>query len=840
MVDVALGPIVNAVAASLARQVAHADSASVDWGKVGALATVVSIAVAVVGIVVTAAIAVWPAWRTKRQQREAAQRAADATASGRQGELRAMARYVGAADAAELDFLGVAASQAQDRSYLPRPDFDELIRTSLAAERFVVVTGESAAGKSRSALEAARQLWPQHTLVAPIRAGLPRDGLRRIVELVDSDRSPVILWLDDLDQYLAAGALTVDLLSSWAARSPGVTVLATMQAVEWGNWRFPTGQRKEVKTSVQAITTGELEVEEVGAQAAAVLGQATRVELARTLQTAEEREEASRRYGPHDWAAFGLGEVLAAGPDLLAKLHDGRDSHPWGYAIAEAAMDWRQTGVGRPITSAELKSLAVLYLPEWASRFEDFGDGLAWVTAPIKPGSEVRIVYPRFRGQDQHDHFEIHEYVAASRRSLRLGRSWPWLLRCESITAQELMRIAATADSRRQPEVAIAVYGQVVERFGDAPESALREQAARALVSRGLLLMQEAQVEAAVGVFDQVVERYGEAPEPALREQVARALINKGFAFGEQGPQNSAIAVFEQVMERYGEAPEPALRESVAMALVMKGIALGQQAQPQAAVGVFDQVAERYSEAPALTVRGIVSMALVAKGIALHDQGQTEAEVGVYEQVVERYGEAPEPTLRQRVAMALVAKGIALHDQGQTEAEVGIYDEVVERYGEALEPALREQVARALVAKGIALGQQGQSEAAVEVNDEVVEWYGEALEPALRKQVARALVAKGIALGQQGQPEAEVAVYDQVVERYGGAPEPAIRERVASALVNKGITLDQQGQPEAAIAVYDQVVERCLFRRIRTPGPEFSNTLAAEARGVFGGGLVDP
>jgi hypothetical protein len=39
-------------------------------------------------------------------------------------------------------------------------------------------------------------------------------------------------------------------------------------------------------------------VDEVGEQAAAVLGQATKVELARKLQTAEERREASRRYGP--------------------------------------------------------------------------------------------------------------------------------------------------------------------------------------------------------------------------------------------------------------------------------------------------------------------------------------------------------------------------------------------------------------------------------------------------------------------------------------------------------------------------------------------------------------
>ncbi len=80
-------------------------------------------------------------------------------------------------------------------------------------------------------------LWSDHE-VAPIRSGLRRDGPQRIVDLVRSPRSPVILWLGDLDQYLATSAL-VDLLGRWAARNPRVTVLATMQAVEWGTGVFP-------------------------------------------------------------------------------------------------------------------------------------------------------------------------------------------------------------------------------------------------------------------------------------------------------------------------------------------------------------------------------------------------------------------------------------------------------------------------------------------------------------------------------------------------------------------------------------------------------------------------
>jgi TolA-binding protein len=66
------------------------------------------------------------------------------------------------------------------------------------------------------------------------------------------------------------------------------------------------------------------------------------------------------------------------------------------------------------------------------------------------------------------------------------------------------------------------------------------------------------------------VARFGDAPEPALREQVAKALVNKGVTLGELGRSEEAAGVYDQVVARFGDAPEPALREQVAKALRMK------------------------------------------------------------------------------------------------------------------------------------------------------------------------------------------------------------------------------------------------------------------------------
>ena len=82
-----------------------------------------------------------------------------------------------------------------------------------------------------------------------------------------------------------------------------------------------------------------------------------------------------------------------------------------------------------------------------------------------------------------------------------------------------------------------------------------------------------------IAVYEEVVRRFGEAGEPALREQVAKALVNKGVRLGALNRSQEAIAVYEEVVWRFGEAGEPALRATVALAKTLS--ASSGQAGPQ-------------------------------------------------------------------------------------------------------------------------------------------------------------------------------------------------------------------------------------------------------------------
>jgi tetratricopeptide (TPR) repeat protein len=374
--------------------------------------------------------------------------------------------------------------------------------------------------------------------------------------------------------------------------------------------------------------------------------------------------------------------------------------------------------------------------------------------------------------------------------------------------ARVLFNRGITQSQLNQSEAAIASYDEVLRRFGEATELALREQVAKALINKGFTQSQLNQSEAAIASYDDVLRRFGVTTEPALREQVAKALINKGFTQSQLNQSEAAIASYDDVLRRFGEATEPALREQVANALINIGNRQGQLNRSEAAIASYDDVLRRFGEATEPALREQVAKALINKGNRQGQLNQIEAAIASYDDVLRRFGEATEPALREPVAKALVNKGVTQGQLNQSEAAIASYDDALRRFGEATEPALREQVAKALINKGVTQGQLNQSEAAIASYDQVLRRFGEATEPALREQVAKALINKGNRQGQLNQSEAAIASYDEVLRRFGEATEPALREQVANALINKGVTQGQLNQIEAAIATYDEVLRR--------------------------------
>ena len=258
--------------------------------------------------------------------------------------------------------------------YVPRQVDAELDRA--LGERpfpFVLVVGDSKAGKSRTAFEAARRLS---------RDGQPHDpavlvpkttaNLSKILDLdppPDLRTPPALVWLDHLTEGELAGL------------SPGLLDRLRGRAIVLGTI---TAQRYD---RVHASDS------EAGRSARQTLARATVVRLD-SEPTEDERSAAQTAY-PAEQFDVGIGEQLVAAEQLVERYDNARQgAEPHGWAVVQAAIDWVRMDVGRPIRSPELAELYPLYLTAIrpTAQPKDLTEVLEWACQPV--GARIALLQP--------------------------------------------------------------------------------------------------------------------------------------------------------------------------------------------------------------------------------------------------------------------------------------------------------------------------------------------------------------------------------------------------------------------------------------------------------------
>ncbi len=183
-----------------------------------------------------------------------------------------------------------------------------------------------------------------------------------------------------------------------------------------------------------------------------------------------------------------------------------------------------------------------------------------------------------------------------------------------------------------------------------------------------------------IAVYDELVKRFGESPDLTLREQVANALNNKGLTLAEMGESEEAIVVCDEVVRQFGESSDLTLRKPVARALNNKGWTLSQMGKYEELVGICDQVVRRFGESVDLTLREQVAIALTNKSWTLEQMGKYEKAIGVYDEVLRRFGESADVSLREKVAIALLYKAGCLLDADQWDEAQAVVSRVEKEF----------------------------------------------------------------------------------------------------------------------------------------------------------------
>lgn len=265
-------------------------------------------------------------------------------------------------------------------------DIEERLLDAIGEARFVVLVGESTAGKSRTAYEAMRTYLSGHRLVEPVG----REAVQVAIEAaVATPRC--VLWLDDLERFLGSGGLTsAGIGMVLGASGANRHIMATMRSEEYA--RF----------SGRAQSMPDGSSRDAARRGWEVLNLARRLTLARSWSPAEIARADRHRADPRISEAlahadrFGLAEYLAAGPQLLSDWQDGwaPGTHPRGCALVLAAVDARRAGIHRPLPRALLEQVHEPYLRNRGGellRPEPMDTALAWATTPLHATSSLLL-----------------------------------------------------------------------------------------------------------------------------------------------------------------------------------------------------------------------------------------------------------------------------------------------------------------------------------------------------------------------------------------------------------------------------------------------------------------
>jgi tetratricopeptide (TPR) repeat protein len=401
-----------------------------------------------------------------------------------------------------------------DPPYVPR-EVDELLDQALDQHRFVLVVGSSKAGKSRSAFEAVRRRFPASPLAVP--AG----NAATLAELVGdapagTDPGPTVLWLDDLDRYLGdASGFDRELLGRLRRPDDRTVVVATID---------------QTRRDALRATEGE-----IGRVARRILEHATEIQVPARLSAAE-RAEAERLYPEVDLDR-GIGEPLAAAPALEWRFRLGRVIAPVGWAMVQAAVDWRRTGMPRPLDERELQQLGRRYLEAThldppADR-RSYAEGLAWACQPVAPG--IALLQPADRRRSRGFVASDHLVAMSDQPAGGLEREVPaaaWDLAVATATPEDAVRVGFSASTRGNHEVAAAAWSR-------ASASGHAQAAPLAAVNLGALRERLGDADGAVAAFEQAAA--SGHPHAAPWASVRLGLLRKRL-----GDAEGAAAAFEQ------------------------------------------------------------------------------------------------------------------------------------------------------------------------------------------------------------------------------------------------------------------------------------------------------
>jgi tetratricopeptide (TPR) repeat protein len=189
---------------------------------------------------------------------------------------------------------------------------------------------------------------------------------------------------------------------------------------------------------------------------------------------------------------------------------------------------------------------------------------------------------------------------------------------------------------------AAAAYRYAAATPADDDDPDQRHEIAMALLNGGICLDTGGEHLAALAVYDELVERFGTADDPVTRDQVIRGRVNRAAALLAVGRPGEASEAAQAVADELD--PGDALdAEQLTMAVRLRAAALRAMDRTEDAVATLAEVERCTDEDPA--ARSQVAAAMRERAEALAELGRAEDARSLLGDAIERFAEDPDPAV---------------------------------------------------------------------------------------------------------------------------------------------------------------------------------------------------
>jgi tetratricopeptide (TPR) repeat protein len=399
--------------------------------------------------------------------------------------------------------------------YVPR-EIDKQLDAALREKPFVLVVGDSKAGKSRTAYEAARRFtrdgtWHDPAVLVPKKVA----AVEKILNLEPPLNwpKPALLWLDDLTEG-ELDDLTPDVLDRLANQ---VIVLGTITALRY-----------------ERVSDDD---SDIGRNTRQILTRSRKVRLDAEL-TDGELNEAHASY-PDEQFKAGIGEQLVGANKLLERYDNARQgAEPHSWAITQAAIDWVRMDVGRPVRQSELAALYPLYLAvvrPTAEPQSDLSAPLEWACKPV--GSRLALLqHLSIGGEASYLPFDYLVDIADGQhgRPPQPISDSAWDQLPLLATPEEMLRVGNSAHFRDLLKPAMRLFQAVID-------SCDAEYAGKAAYNLGLLRGKQGDISGAQDAYQKAIDSCDAEYAGKAAHNLGRLLHKQGDISGAQDAYQKAI-----------------------------------------------------------------------------------------------------------------------------------------------------------------------------------------------------------------------------------------------------------------------------------------------------------